>query len=70
MSLLLEIAQLARATFYYHLKQMSRTDKYETAKAEIAAIYHENRDRYGYRCMTSELHNRKIHLSHRQFSTL
>ena len=43
LSLLLEIAQLPRASFYYHLKQMKRADKYETAKAEITAIYHENK---------------------------
>ena len=41
LSILLSIAQLPRATFYYHLKQMQREDKYASVKEEIAAIYHE-----------------------------
>ena len=56
--MLLEIAQLPRATFYYHCKQEGKEDKYAQAKAEIAAIYHENKGRYGYRRITDELHNR------------
>lgn len=31
-------------------------------KAEITAIYHENKGRYGYRRITDELHNRKLSL--------
>ena len=34
LNLLLSIAQLPRATFYYHLKQMRKTDKYTSAKEE------------------------------------
>lgn len=45
LEILLSIAQLPRATFYYHLKRMDRTDKHEAAKEEIVAIYHENRGR-------------------------
>ncbi len=40
LDLLLDIAQLPRATFYYHLKRLSCRDKYETEKAEITSIYH------------------------------
>ena len=65
MSLLLEIAQLPRATYYYHLKRMQRADKYAQEKAEIAAIYHENRGRYGYRRITIALHNKGIFLNHK-----
>ncbi|MED9991122.1 MAG: hypothetical protein U0J27_02300, partial [Phascolarctobacterium faecium] len=32
LSLLLSIAQLPRATFYYHLKQMQKDDKYVSVK--------------------------------------
>ena len=53
--ILLSIAQLPRATFYYHLKQMNGPDKYEMEQAEITAIYHENKGRYGYRRITIEL---------------
>ena len=65
LSLLLSIAQLPRATFYYYLRRMNQPDKYEIAKAEITAIYHENKGRYGYRRITAELHNRKIYLNHK-----
>ena len=58
LNILLSIAQLPRATFYYHLKQMQKADKYASVKEEIAAIYHENKGRYGYRRMTAVLHSR------------
>ena len=70
LDILLSIAQLPRATFYYHLKRMDRTDKYEAAKAEITAIYHENKGRYGYRRITTELHNRKYSLNHKTVQRL
>ena len=49
---------------------MNRPDKYETAKAEITAIYHENKGRYGYRRITSELHRRNLHLNHKTVQRL
>ena len=70
LDILLSIAQLPRATFYYHLKRMNRTDKYEAAKAEITAIYHENKGRYGYRRITTELHNRNVPLNHKTVQRL
>ena len=60
LNLLLSIAQLPRATFYYHLKQMQKEDKYASVKEEITTIYHENRGRYGYRRITAELRKRTI----------
>lgn len=70
LKILLSIAQLPRATFYYHLKRMGCTDKYEAAKAEITAIYHENKRRYGYRRITAELHKRSILLNHKTVQRL
>ena len=55
LAILLEIAQLPRATFYYHLKKLNLPDKYEAVKAEITAIYHENKGRYGYRRIKAKL---------------
>ena len=69
MVLLLEIAQLPRATFYYHLKRMGK-DKYMAQKAEITAIYHENKGRYGYRRITAELDHRNLHLNHKTVQRL
>ena len=65
LAMLLEIAQLPRATFYYHLNLQNKKDKYARAKAESTAIYHENKGRYGYRRITDELHNREIMLNHK-----
>jgi transposase InsO family protein len=68
--MLLEIAQLPRSTYYYHSKQQNKEDKYAHDKAEITAIYHENKGRYGYRRITDELHNRKIYLNHKTVQRL
>ena len=70
LAILLEIAQLPKATFYYHCKNQKKVDKYAHAKAEITAIFHENKGRYGYRRITDELHNRKIHLNHKTVQRL
>ena len=43
LDMLLEIAQVPRSTFYYHSKRQRKEDKYVQAKAEISAIYHENK---------------------------
>ena len=70
LALLLDIAQLPRATFYYHLKRIKRADKYEAAKAEITTIYHENKGRYGYRRITAELRSRNFPLNHKTVQRL
>ena len=68
LTILLEIAQLPKATFYYHRK--NKEDKYAQAKAEITAIFHENKGRYGYRRVTDELHNRGFSLNHKTVQRL
>ena len=39
-------------------------------KAEIEAIYHENKGRYGYRRITEELHTRNIQVNHKTVQKL
>ena len=70
LNILLSIAQLPRATFYYHLKQMQKEDKYASVKEEITTIYHENRGRYGYRRITAELRKREFSLNHKTVQRL
>ena len=70
LALLLTIAQLPRAILYYHLKQMDIPDKYKKVKAEITAIYHENKGRYGYRRITMELHNHGFSINHKTVQRL
>ena len=70
LTILLEIAQLPKATFYYHRKNQARQDKHAQAKAEITAIFHENKGRYGYRRVTDELRNRGFSLNHKTVQRL
>ena len=70
LTILLEIAQLPRSTFYYHRKHPNTGDKYAQAKAEIQVIFHENKGRYGYRRVCIELRNRGISLNHKTVQRL
>ena len=45
-------------------------DKYKEAKAEIVAIYQENKGRYGYRRITTELHNHGFSINHKTVQRL
>ena len=62
---LLFIAQLPRATYYYHVKRLAQPDKYADVRERIASIFHENRGRYGYRRITMELCNRGYAINHK-----
>jgi len=64
-TLLVEIADIPRSTYYYHAKQLENPDKYESVKTQITSIYEEHRKRYGYRQITTELYNRKICINHK-----
>ena len=70
LAILLEIAQLPKATFYYHCKNQEKVDKYARAKAEITVIFHGNKGRYGYRRVTDELRNRGVLLNHKTVQRL
>lgn len=59
-TILLAVADISRSTYYYHVKQMDKPDKYATVKQEITVIYEENRKRVGYRRVTLELRNRGV----------
>ena len=70
LDMLLEIAQLARSTFYYQRNRQNAGDKYAQAKEEIQTIFHENKGRYGYRRVWIELRNRGISLNHKTVQRL
>ncbi|VSZ71177.1 transposase-like protein, ISSpn1 ISSpn3 [Streptococcus pneumoniae] len=48
LDLLLKAIKLARWTYYYHLKQLDKTDKDQELKAEIQSIFIEHKGNYGY----------------------
>ena len=56
---------MLRSTFYYHLKQLNREDKYKIEKDEILSIFHENKGCYGYRRVTLEMKNRGYIINHK-----
>jgi len=66
----LRISGIARATYYYHVKQADRPDKYREIKEEISRIYQENRGRYGYRRMTMALRNQGYIINHKTVQRL
>ncbi|MDX5635049.1 IS3 family transposase, partial [Escherichia coli] len=63
-------AEIPRSTFYYHLKALSKPDKYADVKKRISEIYHENRGRYGYRRVTLSLHREGKQINHKAVQRL
>ena len=68
--MLLSVAHLSRSAFYDEIKRMKKGDKYASVKREIQAFFKEHQGRYGYRRITAELENRKIHCNHKVVSRL
>lgn len=60
----------APCDFLLSCKKMHEVDKYEDVKAEINAIYHENKGRYGYRRITIALRSKGIYLNHKTVQRL
>ena len=69
-SLLIEVSGLPRSTYYYYAKGRTNLDKYSEIKEQITSIYAENKGRYGYRRITSELHNRGYIINHKTVQRL
>lgn len=61
---------MARATYYYHLKQLANPDKHEHIRAKIKLIYHAHKGRYGYRRITLELRNQSMEINRKRVARL
>ena len=70
LDLLLITAQLARATYYYQLKQLAKEDKDKALKADIQSIFEEHKGNYGYRRVYLELRNRGHVINHKKVQRL
>jgi len=70
LGLLLEIAELPRSVFYYHLKNLNNPDKYVIVKEKIQEIYDNSKGRYGYRRITLALKNKGICINHKTVQKL
>lgn len=62
---LLDIAGIARSTYYYQVNKSQSSDKYKEIKQEVVTIFACNLGRYGYRRITLELHNRGYSINHK-----
>jgi transposase InsO family protein len=67
---LIEIAKIARSTYYYYLKTFNKPDKYADVKQQILGIWHKHKGRYGYRRITLELRNRGTFINHKTVQKL
>lgn len=66
----MDILNLSRSTYYYHVKRLVRGDKDRELKELISAIYTEHKGRYGYRRIHQELLNRGYILNHKKVQRL
>ena len=65
LKILLNQANMARSSFYYHQKKCKSSDKYQVIKELIKSIYHKHKGRYGYRRITDELNNKGMIINHK-----
>jgi len=70
LAVLLGIAQLARSTFFYHLKAQALPDKYDAIKQQIKDIYHRHKGCYGYRRITATLRQNGTMVNHKAVQRL
>ncbi|WP_141768285.1 IS3 family transposase [Streptococcus gallolyticus] len=70
LAMLLDILELARSTYYYHLKALRSKDKNHELKHQIQRIYHEHKGNYGYRRITLELRNQGVLINHKKVQRL
>jgi len=55
---LLDVAGLARSTFFYHQARLQAPDPQEVIKAAVTEIFEKNHGRYGHRRIHIELLNK------------
>lgn len=55
---------MPRSTYYYYSKDNGK-DKYKFEKAEIKALFEQNKQRYGYRRITALLRQKGIYINHK-----
>ena len=58
LEVLLDVAGLARSTFFYHQSRLGRPNKHAALKVEIASVFSESFNRYGHRPVHRTLKNK------------
>ena len=67
---LLEVASVARSTFYYQVKLLGLADKYESLRTRIQALFARHKGRYGYRRVTAAIRREGRHVNHKAIQRL
>ena len=67
---LLQVAGLARSTFYYRQKVARAVDKYAGVKERIGAIFEQHKGRYGYRRITESIRQLGQSINHKTVQRL
>lgn len=67
---MLDKVQMARSTFYYHIRRLSEPDKYAALREKIRDIFSHHEKRYGYRRVTYELLNNGDIVNHKTVQKL
>ena len=70
LEILLAVAKLPRATYYYHAKRLGAPDKYAELVSKIQVIYAEHKGRVGYRRITLALHQQGDTVNHKTVQRL
>lgn len=66
----MEVSNLPRSSYYYHIKRLDKPDKYEQVKKDILRIFRdENKCRRGYRTITDEL-RKTVNINHKTVQKL
>ncbi|WP_294653800.1 IS3 family transposase [uncultured Fusobacterium sp.] len=66
LKLLLEISDIARATYYFYINKQDKDLKNQDIIEKIKEIFYANKKRYGYRRITLELKNQGININHKK----
>ena len=67
---MLDRMEMARSVFYYHVRRLNDSDGYDDLKHRIGYIYAQHHGRYGYRRITSQLHNEGYDINHKTVQKL
>lgn len=68
MKALLQLADIARSTYYYWVKNLDRSNPDAELKVLIQTIYDDHEGRYGYRRIKDELENQGQKVNHKKFN--
>ncbi|MDV5974092.1 IS3 family transposase, partial [Streptococcus canis] len=66
LTILLDMMDLSRSTYYYQAKRLSQKDKDSELKDTIRDSYIEHKGNYGYRRIHLELRNRGFVINHKK----